>query len=44
MDGDLPVETINLYVGFTNLEEQEMDDGQKIKGITRGIHVLVVQD
>lgn len=44
LDGTLPVETINLYVGFTNTEEQEMDDGQKIKGITRGIHVLVVQD
>lgn len=44
MDGDLPVETINLYVGFTNSAELTMKDGQKITAVTRGIHVLVVQD
>lgn len=44
LEEDLPVEYINLYVAFQNSEIQEMEDGQKIEAITRGMHVLVVQD
>jgi hypothetical protein len=44
LNGDLAVEYINLYVAFQNTEIQEMEDGQKIEVVTRGMHVLVVQD
>ncbi len=42
--GNVNVEVINLYVGFQNVDIVEMDDGQKIEVITRGMHVLVVAD
>lgn len=41
---ELPVEYINLYVGFQNTDVQEMEDGQKIELVTRAMAVLVVQD
>jgi hypothetical protein len=41
---ELPVEYIDLYVGFQNTEIQELEDGQKIELVTRGMHVFVVQD
>lgn len=44
LNGDLPVEYINLYAGFQNTDTLEMEDGQKIEVVTRGMHVLVVQD
>ena len=44
LNGDLNVEYINLFVGFQNTEVQEMEDGQKVEAVTRGMHVLVVQD
>ena len=44
LNGDLPVEYINLFVGFQNSDVVEMEDGQKVEVVTRGMHVLVVQD
>ena len=44
LNGDLAVEYINLYVGFQNTDVVELDDGQKVDVVTRGMHVLVVQD
>mgnify|MGYP006928211186 CR=1 FL=1 len=42
--GNVNVEVINLYVGFQNRDLVEMDDGQTIEVVTRGMHVLVVAD
>jgi len=44
LNGDLVVEYINVYVGFQNTDVLEMEDGQKVETVTRGMHVLVVQD
>lgn len=43
LNSQLDTPYINLYVGFQNSETQEMDDGQKIEVVTRGMHVFVVQ-
>ena len=42
--GNVNVEVINLYVGFQNSEVVEMEDGQQIEVVSRGMHVLVVAD
>ncbi|MCB9758963.1 MAG: hypothetical protein H6739_03915 [Alphaproteobacteria bacterium] len=44
LNEQLNVEFINLYVGFQNSDVQETDDGLQVEVVTRGTHVLVVQE